>query len=141
MKKKLTILGSIASIAALVITLFSMQASSENVSTTGNNSPAISNTRGNININYDVQPQNAGKKYVLRESNGGQARVLKIPDTRAMLDNSQQVCRQVLNGTQIVPLDETATQFGYEAWRKVELVDGECAGKIGWAFITDISYE
>ena len=139
--KKLTFWGSVASIMGLVITFVSLQANSEVTSTTGNKSPAINNTKGDININYGASTAPISKKYVLRGSQGGQPMVLKFPHTKGLLDPSEKVCSQLFNGTQIKPLSEKASQSGYEIWRKVEILEGDCIGKVGWVLSPDISYE
>lgn len=145
MKKKLTLLGPIASIAALIITLFSMQVNSDSATTSGNNSPAILDTQGDVNVIYEAPTQTLSqpirKKYFLEENNGGQPRVLKMPDTRYTHDASKQVCKQIVNGTEINLLGETASQFDYEVWRKIEILDGECAGNVGWVIISDIDFK
>ncbi len=139
--KKITFWGSVASIVGLLLALLSMQANSDDTTTMGNQSPAISNTQGDVHINYGDTKIDSSKKYVLRESQGGQPRVLKSPDIRGILDPSAQVCGQVFNGTEIKPLHETATQEGYEIWRKIKILKGECAGKVGWVLSPEISYE
>jgi hypothetical protein len=139
--KKLTLWGSTASIIGLVITFVSLHANSGNTTTSGSRSPAISNTQGDININYGESATSSPKRYVLRESQGGQPRVLKSPHTKGLLDPSEQICSQVINGTEINPLKERASQEGFDIWRKIEIVEGECEGKVGWVLSPDISRE
>jgi len=139
--KKLTLWGSIASIVGLFVSFVSMQAFSEDVTTLRNKSPAISNTQGDIHINYGDTSTSSTKTYVLRESQGGQPVVLKSPHTKGILDSSQHVCNQILNGTRIKPLEEIATQEGLNIWRKVEIIEGKCSGRVGWVMSPDISKE
>lgn len=139
--KRFSFWSGLASMVGLLVTLTSMNASSgDSVATSGSNSPAINNPQGRISISYGTPDQEQRKDHVLRSSNGGQLVMLVEPSIAHLLDASMHVCKP-FPGTSVIPLDERASEQGYQIWRKVQVEEGECRGKSGWVMTPDLAYE
>ncbi|MBW1931165.1 MAG: hypothetical protein JRH08_18990 [Deltaproteobacteria bacterium] len=142
--QKIGFWGSIASIIGLIIYFSPIQSRSgdyvQNLTIThGNQSPAIMENKGNININYNNQMPLTSKSYVLRNPGGGSVLVVSLPSIEAVTDQSKHICLAIA-GTPISLLPETVKKNGIE-WRKIEIKEGLCAGKIGWVVTENVSYE
>jgi hypothetical protein len=143
--QKLSFWGSVASIIGLVLAFYPFHAQSGNeggnrATTYGNQSPAIGENKGDININYNNAPIKPSKNYVLRNSKGGAVLIVSNPSTESATDQSKHVCLAVA-GTPIVLLGETAKMYGIDMWQKIKITGGQCANKTGWAATENISYE
>jgi hypothetical protein len=143
--RKIALWGSIASIVSAAIaalTLYSSPSASQagNQTTTyGNQSPAINEPKGDINIQYNNAAP-AAKGHVLRNKTAGASLVVSEPNIDAGMDEKKRVCMAIA-GTPITLLGETAKLQGIDMWRKVKIDNGDCAGKVGWAAIENISIE
>lgn len=141
--KKITLWGSLATIISLFVSIFWPQATSENQTTYGNQSPNISNVQGNVSLTISGQSASppAGKQYVLRNSRGGAVAILNTPRSGAVTDVKQHACEPIISGTSIELLNDKSSGAGIDIWRKVKVIDGVCSGKIGWVMVSDISFE
>lgn len=143
--QKIGFWGSIASIVGLAIAFFPGQSESGNqtgrvAATQGNQSPAIGENNGSVNINYNNSSSPQAKSYVLRNAKGGSVLVVSTPSIEAAMDKSKHVC-MVVAGTPIILHGETAKMGGIDMWQKVQINGGACASKVGWVAIENISYE
>jgi hypothetical protein len=142
--QKLGFWGSVASIIGLAVTLFPPQLQSApqtaQVTTYGNQSPAIGETHGDVNINYNSAPATSAKGYVLRNARGGAVLVVSMPSIEAAGDATKHVCMAVA-GTPVTLLGEKAKMGTIEMWQKIQIDGGPCAAKVGWAAIENLSLE
>jgi hypothetical protein len=145
MLEKIGLWGSIASIVSLGLYFLPPLTSSQSeakaqASTTGAQSPAIGANQGSVTINYGAPATPHEKAYVLRNGKSGATLVVSRPSLDAATEPKSHVCMAPA-GTPITLTGETAKMGGIDMWRKVKITSGECANKVGWAAIENISIE
>lgn len=145
MLEKIGLWGSIASIVSLGLYFLPPLTSSQSeakaqATTTGAQSPAIGVIQGSANIIYGAPPSPREKSYVLRNGKSGATLVVSRPSLDAATEPNSHVCMAPA-GTTITLTGETAKMGGIDMWRKVKIMSGECADKVGWAAIENISIE
>lgn len=148
MFEKISLYGSLASIIGLVLFFIPSTSSSTEptaqttVSTAGNQSPAIGSNNGSVTINYGGQSSSSktGKNYILRNPKAGATAIINSPSLDVAINPANQVCI-VPAGTQVILLGDKAKSGGIDMWRKVKVVSGECANKMGWVDIGNIVQE
>lgn len=145
MLEKFGFWGSMASIVSLALYFFPPLASSQpeqavQVTTSGAQSPAIGENKGNVTINYGAPSMPHEKTYVLRNKVNGATLLISRPSLDAATDPKNHVC-MVPGGTPITLTGESAKMGGIDMWRKVKVVSGECANKSGWVAIENVSLE
>lgn len=143
--EKIGFWGSIASIVGLALVFMPPSASSQGqqqpqTTTTGAKSPAIGSNQGNITINYGGESVGREKAYVLRNSGGGATLVVSKPSLDVAQDSKAHICMAPA-GTPVELTGESARMEGVDMWRKVRIVGGECANKLGWVAISNLSLE
>lgn len=136
--QKIGFWGSLASIVSLAMVVVPFHAQSGDQTTHGSQSPIINDTTGTINLHYNNGSSSSQRIAVLRGPYGP-AYVFSEPRIQADMQDS--IICTALGGTPIHLLGETAPQTGIKMWEKVQITDGQCAGKVGWATIENISYE
>jgi hypothetical protein len=137
--------GSIASIVSLGLYFFPPLALSQSepkvqASTVGSQSPAIGSNQGSVTINYGTPSATHEKGYVLRNGKSGATLVVSRPSLDAAAEPKSHVCMAPA-GTPISLTGETAKLGGIDMWRKVKILSGECAAKVGWTDIENVSLE
>ncbi|PSJ47374.1 hypothetical protein C7H85_00615 [Zobellella endophytica] len=132
--------GSLASILGLFIALPPFQAQSQGVSTQGNQSPAFGSNSGSVIINYNNATSPAERRHVLKNAKGGAVLVVGKPTVQVASDQSEHVCMAIA-GTPITLNGKPVQEFGIDMWQKVQMMEGPCKGKTGWAALENISIE
>lgn len=145
MVEKIGLWGSIASIVSLGLFFFPPSVSSQSepkaqASTLGAQSPAIGSNQGSVIINYGAPTAPHEKSYVLRNGKSGVTLVISRPSLDAAVEPKNHVC-MALAGTPVLLTGETAKLGGIDMWRKVKILSGECANKVGWTAIENVSLE
>ena len=141
--KKIGLWGSISSIVALIISLYSFNASSQGVyiENSGNKNPVINNPSAPVHIEYDSHEESSSRGLYLRDPQGGRPPLLLEPRLAYFMDASKQVCHP-LRGAKIKLLGISAKEHGMDFWEKIEVIEeGACLGKQGWVVGANISRE
>jgi hypothetical protein len=126
MRKKVTLIGSIATIIGTIFIMFPSAASSTNQTSNGNQSPNIQ-TLKDSSIIYNNQTttnyQNSTKTgFFLKNT-------ILLPEPSIKKVHIKYSLCNVENGSKIEILNETTN---LTTWIKVKIIDGTCQGKIGW---------
>lgn len=145
MYEKIGLWGSIASIIGLVIVFIPPSVSSspnqtQNISTSGNQSPAIGSNNRDVTINYNNPEQTKSKSYVLRNTKVGSTLVVNTPSLDAAGDPTKHVCMAPA-GTPIQLTGKRAKMGMIDMWREIKIISGDCESKVGWTALENISYE
>jgi hypothetical protein len=135
--QKLQFWGALASIVGLAMVVIPFHVQSGDQTTHGSQSPNFNDTKGTINLHYNNSGSSPQKQHVLR-SPYGKASIFSEPTST--FDQSNVICT-ALGGTPIRLLGETVSLSVIMEWEKVEITDGRCAGKVGWATTDNIRYE
>ena len=135
---KLTLWGSVASIAGLLMTLLPLQAQSGNQTTNGNQSPASGVHNGDII--YENGTKNQYEGYALKGN--GRVIIASKPDliatSKAIMNKTDEVC-EASSGIPVTLLGKSVDDGGI-TWRRVRVDAGKCNGMIGWVSADNMEY-
>jgi hypothetical protein len=138
MKKNIKNLGIFGSVASIIsVGLFFISPNSISQTSYGNSSPNISNTDGNININYNsVEKKLSNSKYgYLKHPASGAVHIYK----NAEFPNDKTIC-VAEPGSKVVKIGEKQEDdSGYFTWIQVKAVSGRCAEKTGWVSLNSFN--
>ena len=57
--------------------------------------------------------------------------IVSEPELMAVADKSKHICSHAIEGTLLHPTGKVSSQ-GYLQFKQVQIIDGNCKGKIGW---------
>jgi len=137
--QKLQFWAALASIVGLAMAVIPFHAQSGDQTTHGSQSPNFNDTKGTINLHYNNSGSSSQRITVLRGPHGGPAHIVNEPRHEAIIQGG--IICTALGGTPIRLLGKTVSQSDIMKWEKVEITDGQCAGKVGWATTDNIRYE
>lgn len=131
--KKFTIVSGLASIVSLGLYFFPVPASSDSFeqNVEGQSNTVVGTQNGDITVNnYSSQSNDSEDTLVVNHPKGGGTYLMKEPD---LFGGSQNFICNLKQGVKLVSFGETYTsQNGFELAEKVKVINGNCAGKVGW---------
>jgi len=145
MTKKIGVIASVCTILGLCLSLYSSFASSDgevvnnNVHGSGSGSIIMGSNSGTVTV-YNNQKNENEKRLVLKNKKGGAAGIIKEPAISSLGDPTQIICYAIA-GTPVALTGNTASMNGLGMWKEISVLEGECAGKIGWAATSNLAYE
>lgn len=137
--KKIGLWGSVASIIGLIVAL-TTNADSQTHNITGNQNAVIGNNSGSINVNYgQAQEATSSNQLILNNHSSGISLVTSEPSISTVSDESKHICNAIA-GTPIKLTGKVANE-GYLQFKQVQIIAGECQGKVGWVSSHLVAYK